>query len=241
MRRRLGLALLYVICASSARAHDPYLLDARRATAGPRLELVEIPAADGKAEKKYRIRVGAGLPKGVVFGVHTRPYDHGFHEVESGFQTDENGSLVATAAGGSKKRLEDLVVGPGAYPKGTAWELALVAVDKSVRLFAKVIPYPITASNGPCKVSLELVSHVGDRFNASGTGFTAGEEVTTEFQYSGRVIRKQRKVSADGSLAPELISHRELGPDRGARYTVRAQSCEVSIDYDWGEPALRRQ
>lgn len=229
-------------CLSSAQAHDPFLLDARRATAGPRLELIELPPAAGAVGKRYRVSVEPGLAKGIVYGVFTKPYDHGFHEVEPGFQQDENGNLVSQGTSDARpRRLDEMTFGPGAYPRGAAWELALVAADKSVRLFTKAIPHPIVASNGTCTVSLELVSHLGDRFSASGTGFPPGDEVTTEIQYSGRVIKKQRRVSSDGRLPPELISHRDLGADRGARYTVRSPSCEVSIDYDWGEPALRRQ
>lgn len=239
MVRHFGVALLFSV--SLAQAHDPYLLDARRATLGPRLELIEAPAATDAAGKRYRIRVGAGLPKGVAYSIFTRPYDHGFHEVEPGFQLDQSGDLVAPAPDGRKRRLDEIVLGPGPYPRGAAWELALVAVDKSVRLFAKVIPYPIAASSGSCTVSLELISHLGDRFNASGTGFPPGEEVMTEHQYSGRVIRRARRVSADGALPPDLVTHRDIGADRGARYMVKSQACEVSIDYDWGEPALRKQ
>ncbi len=199
-----------------------------------------MPPDAGSNEKKYRVSVGAGLPEGVEFGIFTRPYDHGFHEVEPGFQLDESGNLAAADPDGRRRRLDEIVVGPGPYPRGAAWELALVATDKSVRRFAKVIPHPIIAANGPCKVSLELVSYLGDRFNVAGEGFPAGEEVVTEHQYSGRLIRKQLRVSAEGLLAPHVITHWEAGADRGARYTVKSQSCEVSIDFDWGEPALRK-
>ena len=182
------------------------------------------------------------MPKGVVFGVFTRPFDHGFHELESGFQLDQSGALVAPGIGEAGRRsLEDITLGPGPYPAGAVWEAALVSADRSIRIFARVVPYPISSSDGGCTVSLELASHLGDRFMASGSGFPAGEEVTTELRYSGRAIQKRNRVSAEGLLAPELLSHRDLGADRSARYSVRARTCEVSIDYDWGEPALARR
>lgn len=241
MLRRAGLALSLFLCAAPASAHDAFLLDARRATPGPRLELVELPAAPGSSAKRYRLQVGPGLPRGVVFGVFTRPFDHGYHELESGFQLDETGALAVPGAGGARKRLDDLVLGPGPYPLGAAWEAALVSSDRAVRIFAKVIPHPLTATAGSCKLSLELASHLGDRFTASGSGFPPGEEAATEQRYSGRSIQKRNRVSAEGLLTPELLTHRDLGADRSARYTVRARTCEVSIDYDWGEPALTRR
>ena len=77
---------------------------------------------------------------------------------------------------------------------------------------------------------------------ATGAGCVApGEEVATEQRYSGRSIRKRNRVSSEGLLTPELLVHRDVGADRGAHYTVRARTCELSIDYDWGEPALMRR
>jgi hypothetical protein len=202
--------------------------------------LIELPAIGVSAGKKYRLHVEHGLPRGVVFGVFTRPFDHAFHEAESGFQLEESGDLVSTNPG-SKRRLDDMTFGPGPYPLGAAWEVALVSSDRAVRIFAKTIPYPITAGEGVCKVSLELLSDLGDRFVASGKGFSPGEDVLTQLRYSGRLIQKQSRVSPEGLLAPDFISHRAVGADRGARYTVKARSCEVSVEYDWGEPALIRR
>lgn len=240
MPRLAGIAASLLLCVPPALAHDPFILDARRATQGPRLELVEAPAAGERAGKRYRVQVAPGLPKGVVFGLFTKPFDHAFHEVASGFQLDESGSL-AFADAGTRRRLEDLTFGPGPYPPGAVWELALVSADRSIRIFARAVPYPITAASGACRVSLELASHLGDRFIASGSGFPPGETVATEQRYSGRSIARRNRVSSEGLLTPELLAHRDLGADRGGRYTVKSSVCEVSLEYDWGEPALTRR
>ena len=240
MLRRVGLALLFFLCSSPASAHDAFILDARRATPGPRLTLIELPAIGVPAGKKYRLHVEPGLARGVAFGVFTKPFDHAFHEIASGFQVDESGDLVSTEAG-AKRRLDDMTFGPGPYPLGAAWEAALVSSDRAVRIFAKTVPYPITANDGACKVSLELSSHLGDRFVASGKGFPPGEDVLIQLRYSGRLIQKQSRISPEGLLAPDLLSHRAVSADRGARYTVKARSCEVSVEYDWGEPAITRR
>src|SRR5882672_9795254 len=157
MLRYTGLALTFFLGIPQAFAHDPFILDSRRPTPGPRLELSELPAGGQGAGKKYRLHVEPGLPRGVVFGVFTKPFDHAFHEVQRGFQLDESGSLVSTE-GGAKQRLDDMTFGPGPYPLGAAWEVALVSSDREVRIFAKTIPYPITADDGPCKLSLQLAS-----------------------------------------------------------------------------------
>src|SRR6267143_3854904 len=157
MLRRIGLALLFFLCSAPACAHDAFILDARRATPGPRLELIELPAVGVPVGKRYRLHVEPGLPRGVAFGVFTKPFDHGFHETEPGFQLDQSGELVSGEAG-SKRRLDDMTFGPGPYPLGAAWEAALVSSDRAVRIFAITVPYPITAGDGACKLSLELLS-----------------------------------------------------------------------------------
>ena len=240
---RFGLVFIFFLSASRAAAHDPFVIDARRAApSGIRLELMELPSAKVSAAISYRLQA-VGLPRQVIFGLFTKDFSHSFHELASGFQLDESENIVSTESGqGSKpSRLNDIVLEPGPYPRGAAWEVALVSTDRVVRAFAKVIPYPITARDRTCTVLLELVSQRGDRFVASGSGFGPDDEVMTESRYSGRVIQKRRRISFDGLLPPDVISHGALGADRSARYTVKGRSCEVIVDYEWGEPALIRR
>ena len=133
-----------------------------------------------------------------------------------------------------------MVFEPGPSPQGAVWEVALVSADRTVSAFARVIPRPITARDGPCTVMLELVSRRGDRFLASGAGFAPGDDVTIESGHSGRVMQKRQRVSADGRLPPDVIAHAATGTDRTARYTVKGRSCEVAVEYTWGEATLSR-
>lgn len=229
--------LTFLVCASAVGAHDEFVLDSRRSTPGPRLELVALPNEHGA---KYQLHVEAGLPRNVLFRILTKDFSHGFHTVASGFQVDDSGKLVSTEAGGTV-RLEEMTFAPGPYPRGAAWELALVSADRDIRLFAKAIPYPIVGHDGPCSVSLELVSQRGDRFLASGSGFITGEEIITESQYSGRVVEKHKKVSSAELFPLDSIAHGSRGSGGNARYTVIGRACKVVVDYDWGEPALTRR
>jgi hypothetical protein len=134
-----------------------------------------------------------------------------------------------------------MVLEPGPYPQGAAWEVALVSADRALRAFAKVIPHPITARDGPCTISLELISHRGDRFMASGAGFVPGEEVLTESRYAGRVMQKRQRISPEGLLPPDVGSHGASNAEHSARYAAKGHSCDVVAEYEWGEPALSRR
>ena len=240
---RLGLAvLLLLVSGTRVSAHDPAILDPHRATPGIRLELVEMPQAGTPASTSRRYRlVAAGVPSGVTFGVWTRDFTHGFHEVVSGFRRDDAGKLVSVQDGDGRPRdLSEIVLDPGPYFRGAIWEVALVSEDRAVTAFTRVIPRPIVAQDGGCVLTLELVSHRGQRFLASGRGFVPGDDVVIESRYAGRVQQKRHRVSGDGLLPPDVVSHASPGSDRSARYSVKGRSCQVTIEYDWGELAFQR-
>lgn len=240
MNWRFGLAALLVLWSAGAAArHGSGLIEPRRATPGIRLELVELPASTAPGTTKYRLRA-EGVPQGVTFAVWTKYFGQQFTEVLSGFRKDEGGELVAPDDAEKSRRLEDFALDPGPYPKGAVWMVALVSEDYQLSAFAKVIPHPIAARDGACALSLELISLHGNRFVASGDGFKPGEEVDIEMRSSGRVIQKKQRISADGLLPLDVISHGEISPDSSARYLVKAPTCGPAIEYEWGDAALKR-
>ena len=157
----------------------------------------------------------------------------------SGFQVNPDGILVSNDELGRSRRLDDIVLDPGPYPKGAAWGVALASDDHKVAAFARVIPYPIISRDGACAVSLELISLYGNRFVASGVGFAPGENVEIELRSAGQVTRRKQRVSADGRLPLDVISHGSIGVERVARYAVKALSCEPAVEYVWGDAALK--
>src|SRR6266567_3563254 len=108
---RIGLASFLLLCASPATAHEPVLLDTRRATPGLHLELIELPAIPIPASVTPRYRLQAsGLPRGVVFGVWAKDFGHSFHEVASGFRMDGSGVMVSSEldSAGQPQRLDEM-------------------------------------------------------------------------------------------------------------------------------------
>lgn len=216
-------------------------LNPRQATPGIRVDINEISptGAHSITTKKYRLHV-TGFPRDVVFSVFTKDFADSFVELATGFRVDEFGRILS-AGTGQARRLDDIVFGPGVYPQGAVWEVAVVSLDRTITAFARVVPYPMVARDGPCLLSLELLTNRGDRFLVTGSGFTPENDVIAELRYDGRVEHKRRRVSSDGLLPRHVISHAAIGSNRSARYTVKGHSCELAIDYEWGEPALRRR
>jgi hypothetical protein len=244
MLRSLGFAFVVLLTVAPVFAHDEEVLDPHNATPGVRLELIELPRPKISAAVTYRLRV-TGVSRGITFNVWTQDFGAAFHLVGSGLRLDQSGNVVSSSRVKAGQPHSPITIGPGPYPQGAAWSVALVSVDSAVRAFAAVIPRPIISRNATCMVQLELVSYRGDRFVATGAGFPPGEEVTIESRYAGRVSEKRQTISSDGRLALDVIAHETIGPDHGpgdkARYSVICQSCAVAIDYHWGGRALSRR
>jgi hypothetical protein len=240
MASRLGaIALIVVTSVTPAFAHEPIQLDSRHATLGLTIEIAELPSRSPSDVPRYRLHA-SGFPPGVVFGMWTKDFGHSFHEIVSGLAVAPSGALVSNTLG-PERRLEEMMLSPGSYPPGAIWEVALVSVDRTLSAFTKVIPRPIRAQDGPCALSLELVSHRGERFLASGEGFTPGDDVLIESVVAGRVSQRRARVAADGRLRPDLLSHGAIGSDRRARYAIMDRGCAVAVEYEWGERALNRR
>jgi hypothetical protein len=236
---RSALAALALAWSAAADArHSSAVLDPRHATPGVNLELVELPRSAPRDAAKYRLRV-TGLPAGPAFGVWSKTFGRDFKEVISGLRPDASGVLALTDDAGVTRRLDDIEVGPGPYPRGAAWWVAIASDDHKVAAFYRMVPYPIAALDGTCSVSLELISLHGNRFTASAAGFRPGEDVEIESHASGTVSRRRQRVLADGRLPLDVIAHGTLTGDTVARYAVKARACAPSVEYSWGEPALK--
>jgi hypothetical protein len=120
---RIGLASFLLLFASLATAHEPVLLDDRRATPDLRLELTELPSPT-PASARYQMRA-SGLPRGVVFGVWAKDFGHSFHEVATGVWLDESGAIVSSESwvwrwwcwisSRRPRRLDEMGFEPGLY------------------------------------------------------------------------------------------------------------------------------
>ena len=239
MACRIGLAVFLLLWGAAVDArHSSASLDPRRASPGIHLELVEQPSSAPAGPVKYRLRA-EGVPRGVTFGIWTRNFGQNFEEVLPGFQVNPGGILVSTDELGRSRRLDDIVLDPGPYPRGAAWGVALASDDHKMAAFARVIPYPIISRDGACAVSLELISLYGNRFVASGVGFAPGEDVDIELRSAAKVIHRKQRVSADGRLPVDVVSHGSIGVERVARYAVKALSCKPAVEYVWGDAALK--
>jgi hypothetical protein len=239
MAWRTGVVALILAWSGAADArHSFTTLNPNKASPGIRIQLVELPPVAPGGAVRYSLRTD-GFAPGTTVGLWTKDFGQYFKEVIPGIRFDPRGLPVAPdSAGGRKGPIE---LDPGPYPRGAAWGVALASDDHQVAAFAKVIPRPIESRDGPCSLSLELISLFGNRFVVSGAGFVPGESARAELTSAGRTAYRVLRVSADGSLPPDVVTHGEAGADPNARYAVKALKCKPVVEYQWGEAALKRR
>jgi hypothetical protein len=234
----VGVALALLAGAAPAVArHGAVVVDARQATPG--IQLIAVERSPAPPNVTYRL-AATGVPRGVLFGIWAKDFGQQFRQVASGFRLNDAGTLETVDDAGRPRPLDDVVLDPGSYPRGAAWEIAIVSADTSVMAFTKVTPRPIAVHNGRCGVSLELASWGGDRFIARTQGFEPGEALVVELRQAGGTTQKTLYVSPDKRLPLEVIAHARPDPDHRAHYGVRGRGCEIAVDYTWGEPVLRQ-
>lgn len=102
-------------------AHDEGSFDKRRASAGIKLERIEL-AGPPDAAVSYQVRA-AGAPRDVAFEVWAREWRSPYREIASGVRVDDAGVVVSGEPGERQQRSEAIRVSPGAYPRGAIWEI----------------------------------------------------------------------------------------------------------------------
>jgi hypothetical protein len=91
----------------AAARHGAVLIDARRATPGVRLELVEVPAVAPWGPLRYELHA-SGVPANVVFSIWTREFGGTFEETLRRFRLDETGILVGLDKAGNVQPIDNV-------------------------------------------------------------------------------------------------------------------------------------
>jgi hypothetical protein len=154
--------------------------------------------------------------------------------IDSNVQFDSAGTVLQSS---DKQPLSLSFMG---ISKGEAERAALVSDDQQVVASAKVIPFPIEVTNGPCHVSVEQVL-LGQVFGVRGMGFAAGEEVAISCKCKKNELQTQAKADPQGSWEAVLVPV-EAGKQSGTTpIEFVGRTCRLGLDLVWGEDALKYQ
>jgi hypothetical protein len=125
------------------------------------------------------------------------------------------------------------------FSLGETAKLAMISMDNTVRGYTNTIPHPIEVREGNCSLTLQLLTSEGLAFGAMGEGFVPGEEVTVISQNNKEIMESEQPATSDGRVLTIIaagVSGRSSGTGRLA---LTGRECNVTVDYDWGPPAIK--
>lgn len=210
---------------------------AAAATPGMALTLTETGRAGpaGQTQVTYTAAV-TGLPRDEVYTLWQMPLD-GTPVVVDELVFSDAGELVSQRADSTWPTL--VVSG---YARAQAYSLALMNARETVRVFAKVFPFPIEATGaGGCRMWLELYNERGTHFLLDVVGFEPEEKVDTSFGVDPVEPGSGFTVDEHGAYHLSLLADPDEYDGKHSAYTVVGEKCTVSVEYDLGVPAMDPQ
>ncbi len=207
-------------------------------TAGMQLNLVEMARTqDASGTVVVYSLTSVGLPADQTFTLWARNFSGEAASVVGEVRTDPAGKLV-DAAGSPIDRFQ-----VSRMALGQAVNFKLSTADESIKVFAKTIPFPLEATDGKgCRLSAELMSRDGTVFHITGEGFEPNEALVVTSSSEGEIMNLARTAEPDGTFAPTILYPAVVGKTSGsASYRVIGSGCDLTLQYQWGPPALEIQ
>lgn len=207
-----------------------------------RLHEVNRQKEDGFTTIEYRLS-DSGFPPGKTYNFWRRKIGEPPKILHTGLILTESGKLASKSNRGepplllekTKFRVHD-------FARGEPLEVAVVSDDGRVKAFSKAIPFPIEArGEGRCRLWVELGVPLGQAFVIQGEGFEPHEKVKVVSKSEEETIESNDDISADGRFLV-VMAPAVKGKDSGvATYTASGKRCKLTVNYQWGRPALRSQ
>ena len=154
---------------------------------------------------------------------------------------NKDGLIVNVLADPARKIAEDpidLIVFAG---RGEPKRFALISTDGRYRVFGQVVPFPIEATAGPCHISAITFSPNYSVVDVFVEGLQPGEELQVDTQSADEGGQVKAQATGQGKYIANLLLQ-VLGKRSGiARFHVTAKSCQIGVEFPWGESSYKIQ
>jgi len=122
--------------------------------------------------------------------------------------------------------------------RGEPFSVALASEDESKRAFGKVVPFPLTATDGGCTVEAEQVLP-GMAYELRGHGFDSGESVKLMCDCKGKSETPKAEFAADDKGQWSTIVARDPAEkSERMKLLMHGKTCTVPLNLAFGKSAL---
>jgi hypothetical protein len=177
----------------------------------------------------------AGVPRDQTYTLLGKNFSNESPIQLGEFRINDSGNILDTKNG----QLFDHIAADQ-YAMGQALNIALMNSDKSIRVYAKVIPFPIEATDGKgCSLSAELLSRDGLSFMISGRGFEPSEEILDKEGSENESMEDTITADSNGTFSRVELPA-VIGKQSGtAQLNTVGRQCNLMVQYEWGAAALQ--
>ena len=227
----LGILLAAFVGPEVAAANQPpFEWKESESTPDASLKHEEVMRLDEQGEVHYKL-FARGVPRNKNYELWMKWIDGDIGSMPFDITIEESGELKGNVKGSKVP----LVIPIHDIRETEPIKFALVSRDKSIKVFDKIIAFPVEAkSPDGCSLGLELIAPNGLNFVIQGQGFEPGEEVTTRSESSGEVIVS--KVSLSNGVFFVVMNPGVTGKRGGtATFSASGRSCTVTLAYRWGK------
>ncbi len=133
-----------------------------------------------------------------------------------------------------KSNNEPAEIGLGRFADGEPVMMAIISGDDSIKLVTRVVPFPIQADTGPCRITGELVvlTENGPGYAFVGQGFAPGDEVSTIARFGDWVAEGMVEVESNGVYGEMFFPDPGDLVDGVGSYTVVSGQCTVTLTFE---------
>jgi len=238
-----GLILTVLIHVRSAPAQMPKREEwgEKFNSAGAKLTYTEINRTkmQGRTVITYNL-FATGLPKGqhyvlCVLNVGSEP-----RGVTDAYLNGD-GKVVNVLADPARGIAEDPINAKAFGGKGEPIQFAIISDDGQQRAFAEIIPFPVEETVGPCHLSLIETGPYYSGVLIRVTGLQPKENLDVEVRSENEGGKSKAEAEEDGTYNAGLFPAVKGKKSGKAQYGITAKSCQIGVQFLWGEGSYQYQ
>jgi hypothetical protein len=154
---------------------------------------------------------------------------------------NKDGLIVNVLADPAHKIAEDPIDLTVFAGRGEPKQMALISDDNRYRAFGQVVPFPIEATVGPCRMTAVMYAPNYTVVRLFAEGLQPGEELQVDTQSGPEGGRVKAQATSDGKYISVLLPQ-VLGKRSGVtRFNISAKSCTIGVEFPWGESSYKLQ
>jgi hypothetical protein len=184
--------------------------------------------------------IGRGFPAGIPYALWGWSLGKQPQKLMEGVSFDRRGLVICSGKPGfcSGQVADDAVNVRATARAGEPKRFAVVSSDGKIAAFAEAVPFPITASDKGCKLSIVREDPLAEVVLVRGSGFAANEALTLTGQFAGA---PRVTAAADGTWEARITTKVQGQKSGVATVKVSGRSCAPSVSFPWGEDGSKPQ